>query len=173
MKRTYIFSAFYLSLGVVIGAAITRDHENAIARYVFDCPAQDDSELSLEITGFAFGQMDTQPGDIPPRLSSAQVAFTVTNPQGQRQACSSTIVKQQDGVWQDADGSLWFKCGSSSTQYQFGWGHADWRLTVKQTWTCDSTSYEVSGSTVLDPECTPSENEYFSCSAPDFSLSVA
>ncbi|KAI1763576.1 hypothetical protein GGR53DRAFT_467222 [Hypoxylon sp. FL1150] len=178
MKRTCILKVFCLSFVIADGAPTAHSIENIDARAAIDCPIEDDSESTLKITGFAFGQMDTRPGDIPPRPSSAQVAFTVTNPLSQQQACSVTIVKQQDGAWQDADGSEWFTCGSSSsssssTQFQFGWGHADWRLVVKQTWVCDGTSYEVSGSTVLDPECTPAENEYFSCSAPDFSLSIA
>lgn len=89
--------------------------------------------------------VDTQPGDITLGLSTAQVSFTVTNPLSRKQACSGTIV-QLDGQWQD-NGSAWFKCGTQSTpdptcldctHFQFGWGHGSWRLSVNQTWPCDS-----------------------------------
>ncbi|KAI4867617.1 hypothetical protein F4820DRAFT_445849 [Hypoxylon rubiginosum] len=161
---------------------MTLHRADIAARDTLACPIQDSSELSLKINGFSFSQLDSQPGDIPPGFSTAQVSFTVTNPLNWRQACSGTVIKQQDGVWQDADGSMWFRCGTSSTpdpacsnctHFQFGWGHESWRLALNQTWPCDPISYEVSGSTILDPECTPSTNSYFSCSAPDFSLSVA
>ncbi|OTB03012.1 hypothetical protein M426DRAFT_24241 [Hypoxylon sp. CI-4A] len=114
---------------------------------VNQCP-QEGSHQELEITEFSYGELVTHPGDIPPRLSTADVSFFVTNAFG-RQACSGTIVQQQNGEWQDADGSGWFKCGTASTpdptcsnctHFQFGWGHESWSFAVNQTWPCTDSN---------------------------------
>ncbi|KAI8961929.1 hypothetical protein F5Y11DRAFT_208179 [Daldinia sp. FL1419] len=152
------------------------------------CSIEDGSRQVVKITEFSFGQLDTHPGDIPPRPSMATLSFFVTNPKG-RQACSGTIVQQQDGDWQDRDGKAWFKCGTESTpdptcwnctHFQSGWGHGSpgWHFAINQTWPCTSPgsrceiSYHLSGSTTLNPDCTTDTNSYTACSAPDFSLSL-
>ncbi|KAI1455781.1 hypothetical protein F4805DRAFT_259836 [Annulohypoxylon moriforme] len=160
-----------------------------VACKVSECPIEKGSQQHVEITEFSYGELTVHPGDIPPRPSTAVVSFFVTSSIYGKQACSGTIIQLQNGEWQDADGSLWFKCGTESTpdpdcldctHFQFDWGHEGWHFAVNQTWTCASpeggacdVSYKVSGSTTLDPECTESPDISFrSCTAPDFSLSV-
>ncbi|KAI1091581.1 hypothetical protein F5B19DRAFT_260346 [Rostrohypoxylon terebratum] len=153
----------------------------------FERSVEQGSQRSLEITQFSYGELTVKPGDIyiPPRPSTAQVSFFVNNPENRQQACSGSVSQQQNGEWQDADGTAWFKCGDQGstpdpdcldcTHYQFDWGHEGWRFAVNQTWPSASNSifYKVSGSTTLDPECTEStEISYRSCTAPDFSLNV-
>ncbi|KAI0893708.1 hypothetical protein F4806DRAFT_498868 [Annulohypoxylon nitens] len=154
---------------------------------IFGIAAHDASGCSidqqhLEITQFSYGELTVKPGDIPLRPSTADVSFFVNNPENGQQACSGSIVQQQNGEWQDADGTAWFKCGTESTpdpdcldctHFQFDWGHEGWRFAVNQTWTSAGISCGVSGSTTLDPECTESsEISFRSCTAPDFSLRV-
>ncbi|KAI1799738.1 hypothetical protein F4811DRAFT_557511 [Daldinia bambusicola] len=150
---------------------------------------KEDSSQVVKITGFSFGQLDTRPGDIPPRPSMATVSFFVMNPAGLLRACSSFISQEQDGEWQDKDGSLWFRCGAENTpdpnywnctHFQFGWGHGSsgWHFAVNQSWPCTNPgsscrdSYQFSGSTTLNPDCTTDENSYTGCTTPDFSLTL-
>ncbi|KAI0882306.1 uncharacterized protein GGS22DRAFT_191476 [Annulohypoxylon maeteangense] len=181
-KLFKVYSLFSLTLAVnILGGA---------AGDVFECPRiEEGSQQHVEITQFSYGELTVHLGDIPPRPSTADVSFFVTSSANGKQACSGTIVQQQNGEWQDADGLAWFKCGTESapdpdcldcTHFQFDWGHEGWHFAVNQTWACASSgggsysvSYKVSGSIILDPECTESpEISFRSCTAPDFPLSV-
>ncbi|KAI1375303.1 hypothetical protein F4677DRAFT_460747 [Hypoxylon crocopeplum] len=173
-----------VSLTSAVNVPIADNYVGVLVRDTYKCPTEGGSSPYLKIAGFSYGQLDAQPTDIPPRPSMATVSFIVTNPANWMQACSGGIVQLQNGEWLD-DGISYFKCGTESapdptcrncTHFQFGWGHGSWRLAVNQTSPCMSgtseMSYRVSGSTVLDPECTTSPYAYTSCSAPDFTLPV-
>ncbi|KAI0853423.1 hypothetical protein F5Y00DRAFT_257446 [Daldinia vernicosa] len=181
--RAYFFIFLALASSIPsIGIATEASTSNTA-----ECSIKEGSRQVVEITEFSFGQLDTHPGDIPPRPSMATVSFFVANPVGWRQACSGFIVQQQDGEWQDKDGTTWFKCGSENTpdptcwnctHFQSGWGHGSpgWHFAINQTWPCTSPggtceiSYQLSGSTTLNPDCTTDANSYTGCTAPDFSL---
>ncbi|OTB17255.1 hypothetical protein K445DRAFT_310649 [Daldinia sp. EC12] len=190
MQYEFITRArFFIFLSLVAGISSINAATEAIIPNAAGCSVEEGSRQVVKITEFSFGQLDTHPGDIPPRPSMATISFFVTNPLGWRQACSGFIVQQQDGEWQDKDGSAWFKCGTESTpdpmcwnctHFQSGWGHGSpgWQFAINQTWPCTSPgsvceiSYQLSGSTRLAPDCTTDTNSYTSCTAPDLSLTL-
>ncbi|KAI1464238.1 uncharacterized protein F4812DRAFT_443854 [Daldinia caldariorum] len=190
MQFKFIMTAFFLtSLSLASNISPIKVVVDAIPLSAAGCSVEEGSSQVVKIIEFSFGQLDTHPGDIPPRLSIATISFFVTNPVGWSQACSGFIVQQQDGEWQDKDGSVWFKCGTESTpdptcwnctHFQSGWGHGSpgWHFAINQTWPCTSpgsackTSYQFSGSTTLKPDCITDTNSYTSCTAPDFSLTL-
>ncbi|KAL7620506.1 hypothetical protein AAE478_009501 [Parahypoxylon ruwenzoriense] len=116
----------------------------------------------------------------------ATVGFMVTY-LNWRQACSGTVVQLQNGEWQDDDGSDWSKCDTESTpdptcwnctHFQFGWGHGSWHFVLNQTWPCTTSdggksceiSYQLTGSTVLEPRRHDNGYSYTSCTTSDFEL---